>query len=323
MHKGTQARIHEGSKGRGPARPRAFTLMELLVVIGIIVLVAIIAVPSFRALTGGRSTEAAQNQISAVLARARTEALGLEEPRGVLFYRDLETQRVGMTLVKATTLDPPYALDLVEGIGPVLLPQGVGIQFIDNYLTTGAGTPPPRADDGYIGFNTRVHPTLTNPANAPVVVPYGGVVLFDGRGQLVTAAFRFRVRYPDPDGTGPLTPRASELGKFLYDNPALAPNVTASQPELILPPPPSPTDTNPIFPPESKIGFVLFDAEEFHNIHGEGRTTAANTDTDTEIAGTTGNGAYAPEERNEETWLDQNAIPLLVNRYNGTLVRSE
>src|SRR4030095_9400430 len=50
---------------------RGFTLTEMLIVMGVIVLVALIAVPSFRALTGGRSTEAASNTISAALARAR------------------------------------------------------------------------------------------------------------------------------------------------------------------------------------------------------------------------------------------------------------
>jgi hypothetical protein len=34
-------------------------------------------------------------------------------------------------------------------------------------------------------------------------------------------------------------------------------------------------------------------------------------------------GAYAPAERNEEAWLDNNSTPLMINRYNGTLVRGE
>ena len=36
-------------------------------------------------------------------------------------------------------------------------------------------------------------------------------------------------------------------------------------------------------------------------------------------------GAYtgSPEHLVEEDWLDENAVPLLVNRYSGTLVRAE
>src|SRR5687768_4410898 len=111
----------------GPAARRTcgFTLTELLIVIGIIVLVVTIAIPSFRAMTGGRSTEAAENQISAMLARSRTEALGLQEPRGVMFVRDQDTQRIAMVPVQVTTPTPDWALDLVPERDIVLLPVGV------------------------------------------------------------------------------------------------------------------------------------------------------------------------------------------------------
>src|SRR3712207_1414993 len=63
-------------------RGRAFTLTELLVVIGLIVLVVTLAIPAFSVITGGRSIDAAENQVSALVARARADALGLQEPRG-------------------------------------------------------------------------------------------------------------------------------------------------------------------------------------------------------------------------------------------------
>jgi Tfp pilus assembly protein FimT len=283
-----------------------FTITELLLVIGIIVLVAIVAVPAFRAMTGSRSSESALNQMSAVLARARTEALGLQQPRGIFFYKDLSTGRTGMAMVYATNGAEPYELDLAPDHDPVLLPVGVGLQFLDNQTSA--------TDDKYIGFNTRVDSASNT---AATVVPYGQVILFDGQGRLVTDAYRLRIRFPDPDGAGPLVARASDLGRFLYDDPALSPAITAgSAPDMI-----------PVNPQtrSASVGFVLFDYDAFTNVNGT-RTTATTVDTDTEVSGSSGagsNGAYDPEEKNEEAWLDANATPVLINRYNGTLVRSE
>lgn len=283
---------------RIPSR-RGFTLTELLIVIGIMILVAILAVPAFRAMTGSRSTEAAQNQISAVVARARIEALGLEEPRGVLFYRDLDSQRIGMVMVRPTNDQPPYELDLVPDRDPVLLPDGVGVQFIDNYTTT--GTPPRRTADGYIGFNTRVTPTA---AANETVIPHGGVILFDKQGRVTSDTYVFRIRGENPPNA------ATELGRFLYNDPAMAPGM----PQLV----PTAGALG-----EASLGFVLYDAEALSNVHGSGRTTAKSADTDTQVSGSTGNGPFVEEERTEEEWLDENSVPILVNRYNGTLLRGE
>src|SRR4051794_33163673 len=68
--------------------PRAFTLTEILVVIVIIVIVLGMAVPVFHFITGSRSEEGAINQIAAMLARARADAIGLQKPIGVAFFTD-------------------------------------------------------------------------------------------------------------------------------------------------------------------------------------------------------------------------------------------
>ena len=89
-----------------PANPAAarrrggFTLAEMLVVIGIILLVLAIAVPAFTAIIGSRSKEAAQNLIAASLVRARTEAIRRGTPCGVLFYVDPDTQQSALALVQ-------------------------------------------------------------------------------------------------------------------------------------------------------------------------------------------------------------------------------
>ena len=283
MRAGTKARRHTGTKGADPrlAAP-AFTLTEMLIVVGIIVLVAVIAVPSFRAMTGGRSTEAAENQISAMLARARTEALGVQEARGVIFFRDPQTQRVGMAAVRASSEAVPWALDFVPDRDTVLLPNGVSVQGIDD-----------APDDRYVGFNLRVNNADT------FVVPYGPVILFDGQGRLVSDPIAFRTEYPDPDGGGPLTERAGDLARFFFDNPGLNPGAAT-------------IPTAPLA--YSKIGLVLYESEEFNSLHNDGR----QADFDPQVEANA-DGAEAAEEE----WLDANATPLLVNRYNGTLLAGE
>src|SRR5262245_28845348 len=70
---------------------RAFSVTELLIVIGILVLVLALAVPAFNFITGSRSVETAGNNIASMLARARAEAMGFQQMRGVFFYIDVTT----------------------------------------------------------------------------------------------------------------------------------------------------------------------------------------------------------------------------------------
>src|SRR5256885_17014890 len=88
------------------SRRTAFSLTEILIVIGLIVLMLALALPAFNFITGGKSIDGAMNQISAFLSRARTEAVGLQEVRGVMFYIDPATERQMMALVKEV---PPAA----------------------------------------------------------------------------------------------------------------------------------------------------------------------------------------------------------------------
>ncbi len=81
-------------------RRRGFSLTEILIVIAIIVLMLALALPAFNFISGGRSIDGAQNTLSALLARARTEAVGVQEIRGVLFYYDENADRVMAALVK-------------------------------------------------------------------------------------------------------------------------------------------------------------------------------------------------------------------------------
>src|SRR4051794_30107299 len=81
------------SRAHRMSRRRGFSLTEILIVVALIVLLMALALPAFNFITGSRSTDAAYNTISAMLSRARTEAVGLQEIRGVMFYVDPATDR--------------------------------------------------------------------------------------------------------------------------------------------------------------------------------------------------------------------------------------
>lgn len=279
---------------------RAFTLTELLIVIGLIVLVIALAVPAFRAMSGGRSVDAAVNQLSAVLGAARAEAIGLQKVRGVFFYLDSGTNRVSAALVQqsesalpADVGNPPELfLDLVPGRDPIVLPVGVGLQGIDNADVAGSSG---RKDDGYIGFNVF--------DDRPV--RYGGVILFDGYGRVINKQYGFLLSEPTGKRMEATPTRLAEAWGYSPSDPPPATYMVARRGK-----------NDP--PPTSLFGFVLYDAETFGGAvpePGDDRGLAG----DPQPTG----GNYDQDEKDEEAWLDQNAVPILINRYNGTLIRGE
>jgi type II secretory pathway pseudopilin PulG len=308
----------EGATGRRPgARGAAgFTLTELLIVIGLIVLVLALAVPAFQAMTGGRSVDAAQNQLSAILGAARSEAIGLQKVRGVFFYIDPASNRVNAALVQealvraeGTLTNPPdFFLDLVPDRDPVALPVGVGLQGIDN-SDVSAGATPARRDDGYLGYNP-----LTNLSPAPPApIHYGGVILFDGYGRVINKRYGFHLGQEAT--TGPASQRTpTRMGALLGYIPTSAVPTPPAPPQTYVPRQTVPGNaTENAFAPRSQFGFILYDAEPFR---GQGFT-----DNDPQLDPAA--GTYGTAEQNEEKWIDQNGIPVLINRYNGTLVRGE
>jgi prepilin-type N-terminal cleavage/methylation domain-containing protein len=272
-----------GSVRRGFAR-QGFTLTEILIVIGLIVLVIALAVPAFNAMTGGRSIDAATNQLSAMLGRARMEAIGLQEPRGLLFYRDTASGRIAGRLVRTGEVTAvgisDVTLDLVPNSDPMFLPVGVGLQLVDDSPTGGG------ANDRYIGFNK-------NYGGSTLAVAVGGVILFDQGGRLTSRPYGFLVRRGPTDNT------LTEMGNFLKPGTGsflLSPNTQNVFPAVI----------------RSQFGFVLFDDNTFRDL--------GFTDADNQLDSSVNK---SDELTKEEAWLDTNAVPVLVNRYNGTLVRGE
>jgi prepilin-type N-terminal cleavage/methylation domain-containing protein len=294
----------------------AFTLIELLVVIGIIVIIVALAIPVLNVLQGNRSSDAAQNQLQALVNEARMIAIGLQRDAGVFFYIDPSTKRINTVLVQGTDSQPgdlPAAeiyLDLVHDHESVPLTLGLSLQVIDNATVPPVGGGP-RSDDGYIGYNT------DNPAGASTI-SYGGVILFDSHGQLVSRSYGFRLGYP---GATAGAANWSDMGKLIMLNSSGNPPALCFLPGQTIGGAQTPTPP----PSQSAFGLVVFSAEAFRS--------QDFTDSDAQVSGSgfaNSSGAigsslpsYLGPEQTEEDWIDKNSIPLIVNRYNGTLIRGE
>lgn len=302
----------------------AFSLVELLVVIGLIVVVMALALPAFNFISGSKSIDGATNVISAYLGRARAEAIAAGKPTGVLFYIDPVTDRRMMVMVQeapARVVRNPNQgvmdqmdvfLDLIPDTEPVAMPLGVEVQFINDGSAafTNAGA---QYFDRYIGFNNAIYQgpkTITE-------VRYGSVILFDGSGRLVskTVAFRCFIDYRDPSNT--LRARRTRIGALFLGgdfNPeevGISPPTSSSAGDIV---PARANQANALL--RSALGFVIVEQERFTNAGG----SLADPQLD---SGAAGNYALNSPEFNEEKWLDENATPLLINRYNGTLVKGQ
>ena len=229
----------------GSERRRAFTLNELLVVMAIIVIVLALAVPAFNAITNSRSVEAAENQISSYLAVVRSEAVGLQQPRGAILFVDAGSDRLTIAQIyfPATSALPHPIIELFPGRDEAVMPKGVGLRAIPNGSAAATST-------------------MNN-------WPRYAVIMFDGEGRLMPEQFRLanatnlatRVNTP-PGGTNPDRVPVSTL--------------LSADPLRV-----------------THIGFQLFDK----SAHAEQPAANANT------------------------WLQDNAFPYIVNRYNGTLLK--
>jgi prepilin-type N-terminal cleavage/methylation domain-containing protein len=120
-----------------------FTLIEVLVVIGIIVLVIALAVPALSLISGSNSINGAENNISAMLGRVRSDAIALQKDTGILFFIDPATQGVVMAEVQKTEgaiVGIQTMLDLVPDREFIALPKGVLLQVVDNAVLSGGGS---------------------------------------------------------------------------------------------------------------------------------------------------------------------------------------
>ena len=288
------------------SRRHGFTLVEMLVVIAIIVLAMILA-PSRRSalrLTGSRSTEAAENAITSYIGQVRAEAIGLQQIEGVMFLLDTTADRVMCVAVQDVTQgsdNPQKAsggdsyctfLDLIPNHDPFYLPSGIRMFVAKDGPPNYNGNP----------FNGQWKDAFPNwrylgpnfyPVNGTddgnTIYPIG-VILFGTDGKLLTTQYGLRLNV----GGG----IRSSLGQLLYTNNSLGGSTQPNWPAL------GQHLTRCL---TSQVAFVLCDKESFMN-GGQGFIDHDNP---------------AANELAVDAWLDANTTPIIVNRYDGTLMRAE
>jgi hypothetical protein len=327
--------------------------MEILIVIGLIVLIIALAVPAFSYITGSRSVDAGENLVSAMLSRARGMAINSNQPVGVAFFRDPVTERSGMAIIvsasqrqglsdEAAGLEQYKAWRAQDDKGqPVTYQQGdvvcALVQVNDGAFTKMAtrlfvskennnsnhrppngpalsdswwGTLDDSELDSMIGVEYQYLPagvgaqTINDPDPSPGATPVArdrylrnGLILFGGDGALLARKYVI-LRPPATDND------RTHLYYMMGFDQRAQPAANALNFQAV--------GANPSFPLYSQLGVVLYDEENYR--------TAGGTPTDP----TNDNVTYTnTSEPAEEAWIDQNALSLMVNRYNGTLVRGE
>jgi prepilin-type N-terminal cleavage/methylation domain-containing protein len=270
---------------RGGRRVRdGFTLTELLVVISIIVGMLAMGIPLFKIMSGSRSVEAGQNKMSAMLQRARSRAIGMGDRRGVLFFTDQVTKQVGMLMVKV--LEPNTADTLpVKSLADVAhYPVELDEESTDlELLPPGVGAVVCSARDAVP--QTRPDGSL----DPNVAYRRVGLVMFGGTGRLEQLVCVLKPEQGDtrlPTPTRLMTAFRDRINAGITDDVFIGTG----------------TDAKP-GPYPSGYAFLVYDANVFNGIEADQNYP------DILVSDAQGK------------WLNQNAVGLVLNRYNGTLIR--
>lgn len=260
----------------------AFTLVELLVVIGIIALLAGIMIPVVSTLTKGNSQKQAVNTISAYISAARTRAIAEGRQVGVVFFEDL--QNANQTAIqicverntKLTSGGVEFTSFDAADTRIEYLPRGIRVATLN--------------DGASVGWANN-----TSPSNKT------RVIIFDAQGQLVLrnglcveeyAAGTYRA--------GTILRATGDSPKDIYlslqDNNASALTNTAYWRIVPWHFDADYTDELRQSYGTSAPGIFVFDYNEFNN-------SGASNDTD------------------RATWLQQNADILVINANTGAVIR--
>ncbi len=327
---------------RGANGKSAYTLIEVLVVAVVIVLMLGMALPVFRAITGSRSEAGASNIIASMLGRARDDAIGLQQPYGVaiIYNPSLQTSSLAevyfpsvQVWTGAGVMVPQqgylsYTVSTANGSYTYYYINNGSVYSNGTYtITMTSGPPSSYSASIQAGMQAVGGPPLEIVPDTDLVpLPAGvgvqtisncnfggssparrlsdgylsfGVILFDGKGRL--NAYNYGVSAAS---------KLAQAGSLGRDYPATN------------------TNTGYLGVP-SQFGLVVYQRDAWLNQKptlSNGYSDALYQDgipTSSTAALQDYNNGSTPSPYSEENWLDQNATPLLIDRYTGTLIKGE
>ena len=122
-----------------PRRPRAFTLVEVLVVISVIAISLVAIVPAFGRIIDSANYSAAVNRVTAALSLARSEAMNGKQT-AVAFLFDVQSERTTLMIVErertagsltrnaeSVCNQTAFIFTPIPGQAPIVLPKGFGV----------------------------------------------------------------------------------------------------------------------------------------------------------------------------------------------------
>lgn len=226
-------------------RNSGFTLTEILIVIGLIVLILGIAVMALPYMTSANSIEAAYNTMSAYLGRVRQDGPAKRDgiyayPNygavGVFFYENEGRVNLVQITYDEDTL-AQWDVEMMEDRDRLVLQPGVSVGLINDITAIGATT------------------RYTN----------SGVIMFDRHGKMLISRYE------------------------------ILPNVIpgfAGQSQK-----------------QTQFGFALYERDAYASAVDSSFSSAVDQDGDGDV--------------DSDDWIDQYALPIMVNRLNGTLIKGE
>ncbi len=320
--------IAAGCRGRG-----GFTLVELLVVMGVILVLVVMTLPAFRAIQKSGRLAGAINAVTNTLSTARAQAVREGRDVAVMFRFDTRRQVCSMEVLRmeGVVYDAGNGMTAASvfvpilGQAPIDLPRGAGVLGYGYGASRGS---PSNIQNWYADLGN-LYQYSQNQQRDPWLQPRTDVRVIAGSGQPTTQDVRrletFIVRF-SPEGT--VVTNAEELG-----------SLAAGGNSFLELDPPGDRTRYFVWNPELRRGTNIGG----ETIHGEYQLRSVSMlavvdllDMAADLAirepwmvlGDTypvdrydanDNGVYDQTEIND--WIDLNASPISFNRFTGELMR--
>ena len=200
---------------RQHAAARPFTLVELIMVMGVMILLAAVAIPAYSSLFSGRKTTLAANQVNGAVIEGRTHAVSSKIYTALIFVKD-STKASGYTSVRLAEVyhNPDTDNEIykwrrwVPGASFMVLPENTMVPATDSDLgTTSGGT------EGKVGSGSLTKVSNLNNSGIGGSVSSAPAIIFKPNGQLagtkdrnVVVRFVETNRYEANAGAAPKLP---------------------------------------------------------------------------------------------------------------------